>query len=346
VLPLTPLMMNEWARAVVRVVFCSEYNTKYIPQFDGEASIHAPPVSEAFDPVKRRAALHPSRIASTSAQPASTTSELGHLSAIVSNILGLHQDRSAAPTTPPKKAPDPPSPAKPTPTKLARFLRYAQDNLGVNNATLYEIPLRQKGYGPDILHLVPDESLAETGLPHGDVIRLKAGCAAWFTSADAKRKRTEEDKTDDRPRTPPNKKVRYEKRFKDGSGAHTFWGPYLEPGDMFHPEWEIYYYCEARREYFPIPQGYCVIEDDENQDPFSFFSSVLNPRCGSVIFYIFSHNHGTRRVTMYIVHFNTNRLLCAIVLLYKSKRLGSQSGQTTTTQDLEFWNSVPLCKPL
>jgi hypothetical protein len=192
----------------------------------------------------------------------------------VSNILGFHTAAHADPlATPAKKAPEPPSPAKPTPTKLARFLRYAEDNLGVVDATYYEMALKQKGYGPDILHLVPDESLAETGLPHGDVIRIKAGCAAWFTSADAKRKRTAEDTTDDRPRTPltpPNKKVRYEKRFKDGSGGNTFWGPILEPGDMFHPDWDMYYYCEARRDYFIVPRGYCVIEDDENQDPLRF----------------------------------------------------------------------------
>jgi hypothetical protein len=82
----------------------------------------------------------------------------------------------------------------------------------------YEAKLSAKGYGPDILHLVSDESLCNIGLLPGDVIRMKGGSAAWWNSADAKRKHLIFDLADNpspvnqdiNPPTPPSKKVRYE----------------------------------------------------------------------------------------------------------------------------------------
>ena len=238
-------------------------------QYEGETTIREPPLTEAFDPVKRRAQLHPSRTASASQlmQPAPVGSDLGHLSTIITALLG-NRAAPEPPKTPDQKAAPVPiqSPAMPTPSKLARFLQHAEKNLGVTNATIYEAALERKGYGPDILHLVKDESLIETGLPPGDVIRMKAGCIAWWSSADAKRKHEPEaTATDDRHNhTPPNKKIRYERRYKDGTGANTFWGPVLEPDDSnseMPADSDLFFFCSARCAMVPVPPGFCVIED-------------------------------------------------------------------------------------
>jgi hypothetical protein len=161
------------------------------------------------------------------------------------------------------------SPPKPTPSKLSRFLQHAESNLGIANATVYEAALERKGYGPDILHLVKDEALAEAGLPPGDVIRMKAGCVAWWSSSDVKRKRDASPDDDRRPPTPPNKKVCYEKRYKDGSGGTTFWGPVLKPGVQWNAEWDMYYYCGVRRDMVPVPPGFCVIEEEDDHQEIS-----------------------------------------------------------------------------
>ncbi|KAF8075920.1 hypothetical protein FPV67DRAFT_1407298 [Lyophyllum atratum] len=51
-----------------------------------------------------------------------------------------------------------------TPSKLSHFLKYAESNLGVRDATAYEEPFQTQSYGPDILHLVDDKSLLDMGL--------------------------------------------------------------------------------------------------------------------------------------------------------------------------------------
>jgi hypothetical protein len=88
---------------------------------------------------------------------------------------------------------------------------YAQDNLGIPNALQYEDELVAKGYGPDILHLVLDESLQNLGILPGDVIWMKGGSVAWWNSVDAKRKHLVFDLDNARPNPlmPPNKKVHY-----------------------------------------------------------------------------------------------------------------------------------------
>jgi hypothetical protein len=138
----------------------------------------------------------------------------------------------------------------------------------VPNAEAYEFVLRDKGYGRDILHLVSDNALVDLGLLPGDVIRMKAGCAAWWSSPDAKRKWDEEGP--DSPgniRTSPNKKVCYERRYTHG-GLATFFGPTLVPGRLRLVDAEMFYFCPVREMMVPVPAGFTVIEDDDS-DPFN-----------------------------------------------------------------------------
>ena len=97
-------------------------------QYEGKTTIREPPLTEAFDPVKRRARLHPSCTASASqlTQPTSlgSNSDLGHISTIITALLSNHATLSDPPKTPDQKPVQVPiqSPAMPTPLKLAHFL--------------------------------------------------------------------------------------------------------------------------------------------------------------------------------------------------------------------------------
>lgn len=80
----------------------------------------------------------------------------------------------------------PVSPIKNSPTKLNRYLRYAEENLGVKNATIHEFSLASHGYGPDILEDVADSALITCGLTAEDAIRLKRGASDWWNGPEAK----------------------------------------------------------------------------------------------------------------------------------------------------------------
>ena len=165
----------------------------------------------------------------------------------------------------------PTSPPVPTPSKLRRFLAYAEKSLGVERATNLEFPLHMKGFGPDVLHLVSDDALAELGINPGNIIRLKTGCVKWWNGADAKRKRGEGDddlfpRQAEEAAPPPPKKVRYEKRYTDGGGM-TFHGPPLVEGGGAHTsDYEMFYYCEVCAKMVRVPPRFSVIEDSEDQD--------------------------------------------------------------------------------
>ena len=65
------------------------------------------------------------------------------------------------------------SPPHSMPSKLSRFLSYAETHLGIKNMHLHEDSLHTLGFGPDILHLVEDNVLKDIGFIPGDVIHLK-----------------------------------------------------------------------------------------------------------------------------------------------------------------------------
>lgn len=45
------------------------------------------------------------------------------------------------------------SPPKNSPTKLPCFLQYAEEQEGIENVTMYEFSLAEKGFGPDFIML-------------------------------------------------------------------------------------------------------------------------------------------------------------------------------------------------
>ncbi|THU92033.1 hypothetical protein K435DRAFT_800797 [Dendrothele bispora CBS 962.96] len=232
---LTLFMMKEWARAM----------------YDGATNIDVPPNTATFDCVNRLPSLRQGRrrFSSASAESAPTT-DIGHLANILSIMKGDTQPASPPLTTQNVRVPN-------TPSKLPRFLAYAESELGVSGASSYCRTLEQQKVGPDILHLVPDETLLNLNLPLGDIIRLKQAAPVWIQSSDAKRK--------DPPPTagtsdgnPPAKRIRFKKRWHDGSGAASEHGTGMEigspPGSDVDYDW--WYYSEEAGTLLPVPPNY------------------------------------------------------------------------------------------
>jgi hypothetical protein len=249
-------------------------------QYDGSVSVSHPPSTATFDPVNRRSSLRtrlqvprPSHLdsASTSAlsQGTGASGDLAHISQIISSVVSMACIPSKPPTTPRRRRASSSasiicSPTRNTPSKLSRFLEYAETNLSVENARLHEESLRMLGYGPDILHLVDDAVLKNVGFTPGDVIRLKQNSQQWWNSKDAKRKRVNE--VPPVQSTPPNKRVAFEKRYHDG-GCYRVYGPRMVEDDKFTPATDLdwYYFCKARDEWVPLPYGHAPVLDGENE---------------------------------------------------------------------------------
>jgi hypothetical protein len=97
-----------------------------------------------------------------------------------------HPTSSEPPTSPVVQHQSPSSPPINTPSKLRRYLQYAERHLGVDNTMTHEHRLVRESFGPDILPLISDQTLVECGVLLGDVIRLKRGASIWWASPEAK----------------------------------------------------------------------------------------------------------------------------------------------------------------
>jgi hypothetical protein len=182
------------------------------------------------------------------------------------------------------------SPIKNTPTKLNRYLRYAEEHLGVKNATRHEFSLASHGYGPDILEEVADNDLITCGLTAGDAIRLKRGASKWWKGPEAKRRKTTADDEyavlSEVPQESYNRSdysIRFEKRFHTG-GSHSLFGSGITPGRVQKSaNFSWYYFNQVTRRTEPVPEGHVPILDpveypinpfDNNDDDTSQSSQV------------------------------------------------------------------------
>lgn len=181
-----------------------------------------------------------------------------------------HPEALPAPTTP-KRAAHPISDSTTTPpgrlvtpNSLSRFLRHAQTEMGINEAMTYESPLREQAYEPDILHKVSDSSLAALGIPGGHIICMKDASRSWFTGPLFLQDR-------DSSPAPVSHQVDYERRWTDAEGKSTgsarFTGPPMvadEHGEVLEEGLELWWKCEARNDWFPVPQGLMVIANNDH----------------------------------------------------------------------------------
>ena len=245
-------------------------------QYSGTVSVDYPPSTPTFDPENRRSSLHTrhhrpqSALGSTSSNIAGVSGDLAHLSQIISNVVSMARTPLKPPTTPTRRrtssaASSVHSPTWNTPSKLSRFLKYAETNLGVENACLHEEGLQMLGFGPDILHLVEDGVLKDVGFTPGDVICLKQNSQQWWNSTDAKHKRASHMPSPVQS-TPPSKRVTFEKRYHNG-GGYKLYGPKMIEGDLpLDMDFDWYYFCKATDAMMPVPLGYVPVLDGENDD--------------------------------------------------------------------------------
>src|SRR5258708_17277630 len=186
---LTLFMMTEWSCAMVQSIYCEyHFTSDILLQYDGLATVNQPPSTVTFDCVNRRSSIrahHPHSLLAYSPAPYSVQgvsgNDLAHIiSSVVSSIVTVHTPLKPS-STPPCPAPVVTThlPTQHTPSKLLRFLEYAELHLNVKNACLHEESLQMLGFGPDILHLVNNDALTNIGLTLGDIICLKQNSQQW-----------------------------------------------------------------------------------------------------------------------------------------------------------------------
>ncbi|KIK13778.1 hypothetical protein PISMIDRAFT_17760 [Pisolithus microcarpus 441] len=277
-IPLTPTMIRDWCLALE----------------DGQATITTPPNIELFNMANKAPILHLMRKAT--AQPAPAALDLNSLTlAILLRTLaqfdtGLHSP--TAPVMPMPQTPKQPkvedtdgglSPPIPSPSKLVHYLQFAESHLGVKHAMSYKSALEMHGIGPDILPDVSDKLLADLGLSAGDAIHLKKGSIAWWNGPDAKRKRSNASASgapepsskrlntqDSRPnRDSKLCRVSYERWYHEG-GGWRFTAPPMHkddnPGLPPKLDYDLFYLCETIKQWLPVPHGYSVDLDAEDNE--------------------------------------------------------------------------------
>jgi hypothetical protein len=122
------------------------------------------------------------------------------------------------------------------------------------------------------MHRVQDSTLKELGIHPGDVIRLKDGAAAWWNGPDAKRKRPNDDDTEHRKQSPTpsaqHNSVTYKTRYDEGGGCQFLGPPMVSSDSSLCPGESLWYKCEARNDWFPVPAGYTIVHEGD-EDPFA-----------------------------------------------------------------------------
>ncbi|KAF9456340.1 hypothetical protein BDZ94DRAFT_1177933, partial [Collybia nuda] len=180
------------------------------------------------------------------------------------NTTSASMSKKASMNTPPMN----------TPTKLSRFLQYVEKDLRMQGLVFLEDRFCDKGYGPDILHLVDNTELQAMGLADGDVIRLKQNTPLWWNGPNAKRKQSDTPllPMQDYPSTPPNKKMAFEKRFNNNTGGGRYYSPRMTPGQLPPgQDFVWHYYCKGHHQMVPLPDGWVPVhKDGEHQSDEEF----------------------------------------------------------------------------
>jgi hypothetical protein len=218
---------------------------------------------------------HGSSQAQAAAPMASETPPLAQASELLREVRKLfgsgssggHPTSSEPPTSPVVQHQALSSPPINTPSKMRRYLEYAEQHLGVDNATTHEHRLVQESFGPDILPLISDQTLVECGVPLGDVIRLKRGASTWWASPEAKRPKVQvanqPPANDDIAGLTYDYDIRFEKRFPEGGSLSVF-GSGIRPGrNRLSGQFKWYFYNSAKKCVEAVPRGFIPMLDPE-----------------------------------------------------------------------------------
>ncbi|KAI9437879.1 hypothetical protein BJY52DRAFT_1207063 [Lactarius psammicola] len=218
--------------------------------YDGVTTVNDPPRMAPFDPANRRSTLVPRNRAqsftSTSSSVAAEVSALSAVSSIISSIMSL-----------------------------CRFLQAAESN-GIPGVLSHLSSLSQKGYGPDIMHLVDVSELVDVGMPPSDAIRLKDYASRWWTE-EHRRVAKRPHNTDAAPvpaplptaiTTPSNKRMCFEKCFNDGGGMMVF-GPGVISGNCEDKDYTWWVYPKDLKMYVQLPTDKVPVFADNSPAPLS-----------------------------------------------------------------------------
>ncbi|KAF8073479.1 hypothetical protein FPV67DRAFT_1446429 [Lyophyllum atratum] len=140
---------------------------------DGLATVTQPPQLPAFDLINCQTRICQCSTSTSTANFSLTlTSDITHMASIVKDLFAFAR-RAATPdsSTSSRKLSTLSLPyTRPcnTRTALSHFFKYAEDTLGIDDATSYEANFKTKRYGPDILHLFDNSALLDMGLVEGD----------------------------------------------------------------------------------------------------------------------------------------------------------------------------------
>jgi hypothetical protein len=238
-----------------------------------------PPNTVAFDLKARQRSLFKKKSETKDGE-----GSLAYVSSILHDVRMLiapAADKMVPATPAPSVPPAITSPVKNTPTKLTRYLRYAEEKLGINNATTHEFSLALQGYGPDILAVVEEKDLVACGLTAGDAIRLKRGAVDWWNSPEAKRPRLMPAVDEFAPfaneeipesYNKDNYSIRFEKRFHSGGSESVFGSEIVQGRNRKSHDFSWYYFNQVTRRTEPVPEGYIPVLDPVMYptDPFDF----------------------------------------------------------------------------
>lgn len=262
-------------------------------QYDGVATVHEPPQTVTFDPANRRSSLGsrnrvPSSISASSSGPSlgldiPTLSAVKDLFSSVASIMRPDQVLPAPLKLLDGQAASPTHPTPPeifnTPSKLTRFLEAAENN-GIPGVHSYHLSLSLKGYGSDIMYLVNTSDLIGVGVSPGDAIRLKEYALRWWTEECQRVAKWSRAPDNDHhfpatatqqpvDTTPPNKRLRFEKRFHDG-GMMTTYGPNITKGSFEDADYDWWVYSKDLKTFVPLPPGKVPVIGDDIEDDVIF----------------------------------------------------------------------------
>lgn len=169
------------------------------------------------------------------------------------------------------------SPLANTPTKLRRFLEYAEEK-GVSDVTELEQLFQARGFRPDIIEHLSKEDLAELAISRGDGIRLQKLAPKWWEMEKMRPKKRKAAEAfgenansphRDRP-DPPPVSIRFEKHWIDketrtlSEGSASYFRSGFCPGraheDVDYCWW---YFSQEVQASVPVPASYLPVLDGE-----------------------------------------------------------------------------------